>query len=336
MTESAVEVRGLIKTFGRFTAVNDIGFSVERGSIFGLLGANGAGKTTTIRILCGLLAATSGTVRLAGIDVTARPEEAKKRIGYMSQRFSLYRDLTADENLEFFGGLYGSAAAATASSRKKAFGEVGLEGMEGILAGELPGGIAQRLALACAVSHDPAVLFLDEPTAGVDPSSRRMFWDLIHAAARRGTTVVITTHYLDEAEYCDRIVLMHDGRIAAEGSPGELKSGVVDGAVLEISGPGVMVLEKRFAGETWVAETALFGDAVHVQTAAGVGEAEAKERVMRLAGEEGIGKPDVEAIVPSLEDVFLRVIDRAENAVAEDHRAEGGERAEGREGRHEG
>jgi ABC-2 type transport system ATP-binding protein len=282
---------------------------VERGSIFGLLGANGAGKTTTIRILCGLLDADSGYVRLAGTDVLTEPEETKRKIGYMSQRFSLYRDLTVDENLEFFGGLYRPEAATDPSHHRQVLEMVGLGGYGGELAGLLPGGIAQRLALACALSHEPSVLFLDEPTAGVDPVSRRRFWDLIHQATDRGTTVVVTTHYLDEAEYCDHIVLMHAGRIAASGGPDELKRHSIPGPVAEVTGVSGTLLESHLEKASWAVETSLFGDAVHLQGSAGMDFPELRKKVLETARDCGEPEPGVTSIVPSLEDVFLRVID---------------------------
>jgi len=309
MADTMIEVAGLTKTFGTFTAVDSIDFSVDRGSIFGLLGANGAGKTTTIRILCGLMTADAGRVRLADVDVRADPEAAKRRIGYMSQRFSLYRDLTAEENLEFFGGLYGANAAARSDGRRRLLDAVGLAGLERELAGDLAGGLTQRLALACAMVHRPPVIFLDEPTSGVDPASRRRFWDLIHDQADRGTTVVITTHYLDEAEYCDRLVLMHAGRIVASGSPGDLKRDAVPGPVLAVGGSDAMTLEDTLAAEAGVVETSLFGDALHLQFDTGWTEADARSLVeTAVRGRE----VSVDSIVPSLEDVFLRIIDRSE------------------------
>ena len=303
MPEPIIEVKNLLKRFGSFTAVDRVSLSVAKGSLFGLLGANGAGKTTLIRMLCGLMKADSGTISLAGIDVLGNPEEVKKRIGYMSQRFSLYRDLTADENLEFFGGLYTVKNTATAAGRYRILDSVGLSGMEKTLAGDLPGGISQRLALACAMSHRPAVLFLDEPTAGVDPSSRRLFWDLIHELAEEGTTVVVTTHYLDEAEYCNDIVLMHNGRIVAAGGPEELKRENVRGMVFEISGNGVSSLEAVLSAEPWVEELSLFGDSIHIQVETGLDADHVRSRIP--------GDFRIEGIPPSLEDVFLRVIDQS-------------------------
>ena len=311
MRNTAIEVSSLTKRFGSFVAVNHIDFRVDSGSIFGLLGANGAGKTTTIRMLCGLLAADAGSAVLDGIDVMAAPEAVKRRIGYMSQRFSLYRDLTVDENLEFFAGLYGASAAVDRSERLNRIAAVGLAGRENDLAGNLPGGLAQKLALSCAVAHHPAVLFLDEPTAGVDPASRRVFWNLIHELAEGGTTVVVTTHYLDEAEYCDQIVMMHAGGIVASGGPGELKERVIPGVVLEVEGERVMELTSLLGAESWILETALFGDSLHVQVQDGIGAQEASRRLAAAASNFGFTRIHIEPIVPSLEDVFLRVLEEA-------------------------
>ncbi|GAB4221618.1 MAG: hypothetical protein Kow009_11960 [Spirochaetales bacterium] len=216
-------VHRLHKRFGTFTAVDDLSFSVPRGSVFGLLGANGAGKSTTIRILCGLLAPSSGQAWVDGLDVNTRSEEVKNRIGYMSQKFSLYQDLTVKENLEFFGGVYGLRDRASRERTRWAIRTASLEGRENVLAGTLSKGYRQRLALVCALLHDPAIVVLDEPTSGVDPISRRRFWDLILSISGEGKTVLVTTHYLEEAEYCNSIVLMHQGKKIAEGSPMELK-----------------------------------------------------------------------------------------------------------------
>jgi len=214
----------LTRTFGRFTAVDSIDFAVSGGEIFGFLGANGAGKTTTIRILCGLLRPSSGLCLVDGIDVGRQPERVKRRIGYMSQKFSLYEDLTVAENLRFFGGIYGLDREEIDSRRSELFAKLGLTEVERRKPAELPLGWKQRVALASAVLHRPKIVFLDEPTSGVDPISRRQFWALIHSMAAGGTTVFVTTHYMEEAEYCDRISIMDNGRIAALGTPAELKA----------------------------------------------------------------------------------------------------------------
>ena len=223
MEKESVIAQGLTRKFGEFTAVDSIDFTVYRGEIFGFLGPNGAGKTTTIRILCGLLRPSGGSCLVDGLDVGSQPEEVKRRIGYMSQKFSLYEDLTVGENLEFFGGVYGLSRSRLAERRSRLLAELELERQERRMTADLPLGWKQRLALGCAVIHQPRMVFLDEPTGGVDPVSRRNFWTMIHAMAAEGTTVFVTTHYMDEAEYCNRISIMDAGRIIALGSPTELK-----------------------------------------------------------------------------------------------------------------
>ena len=221
---NAIEVRGLTRRFGAFVAVNDLTFDVRQGEIFGFLGSNGAGKSTTIRMLCGLLRPTSGTARVGGIDVGRDPEAVKQRIGYMSQRFSLYEKLTVDQNINFFGGVYGLSGERLAARRAFVLDMAGLRGRESTLTRDLSAGWRQRLSLGCAILHEPPIVFLDEPTSGVDPLSRRRFWRLIKELARGGTTVLVTTHYLDEAEHCDRIAIIHAGRLAALGTVAELKA----------------------------------------------------------------------------------------------------------------
>jgi len=232
--EFIVTARGLTRTFGKFTAVDSIDFDVSEGEIFGFLGPNGAGKTTTIRILCGLLRPTSGECRVDGIDVRKKPEQIKQRIGYMSQKFSLYEDLTVGENLQFFGGVYGLKDAEIARRQKELFHLLSLGEVERQKTAELPLGWKQRVALASAVIHQPKIVFLDEPTSGVDPISRRNFWALIHNMAAQGTTAFVTTHYMEEAEYCNRISIMEAGRIITLGTPGELKKSFGKNSVEEV------------------------------------------------------------------------------------------------------
>ena len=221
MTAPTIRAHGLTRRFGAFTAVDNISFSVGAGEVFGFLGANGAGKTTAIRMLTGLLAPTSGEAQVAGLDVASQMDQIRRRIGYMSQRFSLYDDLTVLENIGLYGGIYGLAGEQIAQRSSAMLKRLNLADD---LVGRLPLGWKQKLAFSVALLHDPAVVFLDEPTGGVDPITRRQFWELIYAAAERGTTVFVTTHYMDEAEYCDRISIMVDGRIAALGTPAELKA----------------------------------------------------------------------------------------------------------------
>jgi ABC-2 type transport system ATP-binding protein len=230
---AAIEVRDLTRRFGDFTAVEAISFAVEAGEVFGFLGANGAGKTTAIKMLIGLLAPSSGSARVAGFDVLAQPEEVRRRIGYMSQRFSLYDDLTVRENVTLYGGIYGLRDEEIRERSERLIGDLGLGGSRDTRVGALPLGWKQKLAFSVAMLHGPAVVFLDEPTGGVDPVTRRQFWEMIYAAAAEGTTVFVTTHYMDEAEYCDRISIMVDGRIAAMGTPSEVKAQLGAGSVDE-------------------------------------------------------------------------------------------------------
>lgn len=221
--EPAIRVRDLTRRFGNFTAVRGISFEVARGEVFGFLGANGAGKTTAIKMLTGLLLPTSGEARVAGYDVYRETESIRRRIGYMSQRFSLYEDLTVRENIELYGGIYGLSDARIAARSTELIDRLGLDEVRDTLVGSIPLGWKQKLAFSVAVIHEPAVVFLDEPTSGVDPITRRQFWEMIYTAASKGTTVFVTTHYMDEAEYCDRVSIMVDGAIAALGTPNELK-----------------------------------------------------------------------------------------------------------------
>jgi drug efflux transport system ATP-binding protein len=298
----AVEIRDLAKHFGAFHAVDGITFDVEEGEIFGFLGANGAGKSTTIRMLCALLTPTSGTARVLGIDVAQDPEEVKRRIGYMSQRFSLYEDLSVRNNLRFFGGVYGLRGQALADREAWAIEMSGLAGKEDLLTSSLPGGWKQRLALSCAVLHQPRIVFLDEPTSGVDPLSRRRFWGLIDAMSADGVTVFVTTHYLEEAEHCHRLALIHAGTLAAFGTVDEVKAVFRDRAVLEVTVPRVADALETLGGQDFVHEVAAFGTRLHVVVDDPVAGG---RRVVELLEAAGNGPAHTERIVPSLEDVFI-------------------------------
>jgi ABC-2 type transport system ATP-binding protein len=305
----AIELDRLTKRFGSFTAVDALTMTVNAGEIFGFLGANGAGKSTAIRMLCGLLAPTEGTGTVLGIDVSRDPEAVKRRIGYMSQRFSLYEDLSVRQNLRFFGGVYGLRGARAREREEWAIDMADLRGKEHRLTGELPGGWKQRLALACAVLHDPKVVFLDEPTSGVDPISRRRFWALIDEMSGYGVTVFVTTHYLDEAEYCHRLALIHAGRLAAQGTVGELKEVFAGRAVLEVTAPRLSEALELLGEQDWALETSVFGTRIHVV----VGDAEVgRQRI--TAALEGEGNPprSIDRIVPSLEDVFIHHVEEEE------------------------
>jgi ABC-2 type transport system ATP-binding protein len=305
-----IEVENLVKRFGPFVAVDGLAFEVAEGEVFGLLGSNGAGKSTAIRMLCGLLTPTSGKARVLDLDVGKDAEALKRRIGYMTQRFSLYEDLTVRQNLEFFGGVYGLRGKALGERRAWALRTAALEGKEDLLTRSLPGGWKQRLALACAVLHSPKVVFLDEPTGGVDPLSRRRFWHLIDAMAGEGVTLIVTTHYLDEAERCDRIALMHAGRLVALGTVPELKEVFAGRVLLEVTCPRFLEAQERLEGVPGVLEVSVFGTRLHVVVAeAEEGRTRIRERLER----DGNVPLTVERTVPSLEDVFIHLIE-AEDA----------------------
>jgi ABC-2 type transport system ATP-binding protein len=309
--EPAVSVRGLTRRFGDFIAVNAIDLEVARGEIFGFLGPNGAGKSTTIRMLCGILEPSSGEGRVAGCDIIRQPELIKTRIGYMSQRFSLYEDLTVEENIAFYGGIYRIPPKKLAQRAQWVISMAGLEERRRSKAGELSGGWKQRLALGCAMLHEPPVIFLDEPTSGVDPISRRAFWELINRLAAGGVTVFVTTHYMDEAEYCDRLAMIYRGELVALGSPSELKRGHMAEEVLEAACERPQDLLEELERLPGVRHAALFGRGAHVVTDDGVATETA------LAASPLAGQVRLRRVLPSLEDVFVSLIearDRAEGA----------------------
>jgi ABC-2 type transport system ATP-binding protein len=313
VSEPAVVAEELSRSFGAFLAVDRLSFQVETGEVFGFLGPNGAGKSTTIRMLCGLLRPSGGTARVGGFDVGCEPERVKERIGYMSQRFSLYLDLTVAENLRFYAGVYGLAEALWRERAAWAVEMAGLTGQEERLAGELAGGWKQRLALGCALLHEPPILFLDEPTSGVDPISRRRFWELIHRLRAGGTTVMVTTHFLDEAEHCDRLVLIYKGRIVALDRPAHLKRTALDGAVIEVLCPAGDRAVELLRQEPMVRQVTPFGRSVHVL----VDEPESgAARVRFRLQQAGIEPEAVTRIEPSLEDVFIHLIEATDARAA--------------------
>jgi ABC-2 type transport system ATP-binding protein len=308
----AVEVRELTRKFGEFVAVDRVSFDVAEGEIFGFLGPNGAGKTTTIKMLTGLLRPTSGSARVAGFDVQSEIEQVKLNIGYMSQLFSLYPDLTVLENVQLFGGLYGVTGDRFAERREWVVEMAGLRDRQGQMTGELPLGFKQRLALGCAVVHEPPILFLDEPTSGVDPISRRNFWDLIYEFAGGGTTVFVSTHYMEEAEYCNRLALMNRGSIIALDQPHSLKEAIQE-PILEVLADDAPRAVEVLQGAPGILEVTMFGRAVHAMVedeAAG-----AKEIPERLAAA-GHAAESIQPIEPSLEDVFVSFVRRSGGTVA--------------------
>lgn len=300
-----VVAEDLVKRFGNFIAVDHVSFYIARGEIMGFLGPNGAGKSTIIRILCGLLSATAGRVIVAGIDVSRDPEGVRERIGYMSQKFSLYRDLTVEENLRFFGGIYRVPHGELGQRMRFAIDMAGLNGREQALVGTLAGGWQQRLALGCAVLHRPPILFLDEPTSGVEPASRRRFWDLIHTLANDGVTVLVSTHYMDEAEYCHRAALINHGRLIASGSPAMLKQTALGGELLLIECDALGPTLAALADAPGVRDSSVFGNSLHVLVSDAT---KSLEELPDYLAAKGLRPAHMARIPPSLEDVFVQLI----------------------------
>lgn len=300
-----IETKELTKRFDSFVAVDQMSFKVKRGEIFGFLGPNGAGKSTTIRMLCGLLKPDSGSAIVNGIDVDQSPDKVKSTIGYMSQRFSLYEDLTVEENINFYGGVYGLRGGELRSRKEWVVEMAGLKGKEQSLTRTLSGGWKQRLALGCAILHNPPILFLDEPTGGVDPVSRRNFWDLIYDLSSEGVTVFVTTHYLDEAEHCHTIGLVYAGKLIALGSPSDLKQHLHRYSMYEVTTDRAVDAMDLLRKEPWVVETSMFGTAFHLSTTEMKHVDKMIESTLR---EKGIKAKRIEKIIPSLEDVFIHLI----------------------------
>ena len=311
--QPSVSVRNLVKRFGSFVAVDQISFEARPGEVFGFLGPNGSGKSTTIRILCGLLQPTSGEAYVAGLSVAAQPELIRRRIGYMSQKFSLYNDLTVIENVRFFAGMYN----VTGDDLRRRLGWVlemaGLAGREHSLTATLSGGWKQRLALGCAILHRPPIIFLDEPTSGVDPLSRRKFWELIQQLRRDGVTVFITTHYMDEAEYCNRLALIDRGKLIALGTPTQLKQSAFVGDLLLVEAAPLGAALQAIKRLPAVRDAAVFGNALHVV----VSQAENDlERLGTELASQGLAGVRIQRIRPSLEDAFVALTGQM---VAESH-----------------
>jgi ABC-2 type transport system ATP-binding protein len=309
---AAVSARALGRTFGAFVAVDGVSFDVARGEVFGFLGPNGAGKTTVIKMLAGLLRPTSGAATVAGRDVAADADAIKRRIGYMSQLFSLYADLTVEENIAFFAGLYGVAGERRSARRDWVLRMARLSDQRARLVRELSLGFKQRLALGCAALHEPEILFLDEPTSGVDPVSRRSFWDLIYALADAGTTVFVTTHYLEEAEYCHRLALMNRGRLVAADTPSGLKKAMRE-PLLELRTSDAPRAARALRDVPEVLAAGMFGRALHLTVTDPRAARPAIERALAGAG---LSAGALEPIPPSLEDVFIHLVRAAGGAVS--------------------
>ncbi|MBT1076272.1 ABC transporter ATP-binding protein [Geobacter grbiciae] len=313
MSDLAVTLRDLEKRFGDFVAVNRVSLDVKRGEIFGFLGPNGAGKSTTIRMLCGILQPTAGSGTVAGFDIVRQPEEIKKNIGYMSQKFSLYEDLTVEENIDFYSGIYRIPDANKKERKEWVIRMAGLTEHRASKTAILSGGWKQRLALGCAVLHEPPIIFLDEPTSGVDPISRRNFWDLIYHLAGGGVTVFVTTHYMDEAEYCDRLALIYRGELIALGTPAELKTRFMEEEIVEVRCSQPQDAMETIEAIPGMGHAALFGRTLHVVAQRADEAIPAIQESLTVGGFTVDG---IERIVPSLEDVFVSLIEARDRETA--------------------
>ncbi|HED07395.1 MAG TPA: ABC transporter ATP-binding protein [Ignavibacteria bacterium] len=303
----SIDVNELTKKFGSFTAVDNVSFSVAKGEVFGFLGANGAGKSTTIRMLCGILEPSSGDALVGGFSVMNEPDKVKREIGYMSQKFSLYNDLTVEENINFFGGVYGLYGKKLAERKKWVLGISDLKGKEKFITASLPGGIKQRLALGTAVIHKPAIVFLDEPTSGVDPIARRQFWELINEISGEGTTVLVTTHYLEEAEFCNKIILINAGKLIAQGTPDTLKKDYLKNKIIEVECDTPVLAMDILSKESFVDDTSIFGNNIHLSVN---GFYKNKSQVIEsLKTLSSIQIKRIDPIAPTLDDVFIYLLE---------------------------
>jgi ABC-2 type transport system ATP-binding protein len=313
MSSWAVKTEGLVKAFGSFIAVDQVTLGVKEGEIFGFLGPNGAGKSTTIRMLCGLLTPTSGRAFVKDMDVAEDPEQVRRNIGYMSQKFSLYDDLTVEQNIDFFAGMYGVPRERRRERKQYVLEMANLIEKRNSLTGTLAGGWKQRLALGCAVLHDPPILFLDEPTSGVDPIARGTFWDLIREMAQTGHTIFVSTHYMDEAEYCHRLALMYRGRVIALGAPSELRAGMSSHNLLQLDTTAPLDTMRALENVPGIGDVAVFGGGLHVTVDdLKSGMHSIRSRLL----EKGIAVRRLEKILPSLEDVFVALIEAEEKKTA--------------------
>lgn len=308
MGENVIEVRGLTKMFGRFKAVDDLSFDVARGEIFGLLGPNGAGKSTTIRMLCGLLSSTAGTATVGGFDINRQPEQVREHIGYMSQKFTLYKDLTVMENIRFFGGVYGLDRQRLKQRTEAVVAMARLAGLEDRLTGNLSGAVQQRLALGCAVLHEPPILFLDEPTSGVDPISRRHFWDLIQDLAAGGVTILITTHFMDEAEFCGRIGFISGGRMVAMDAPSGLKRQAVEEDLFDVALVEFRNAREQLLAVEGVLSASYFGARLHVFCGRNTFD---EASLAAALNAHGLKVMSLKKIEVTLEDAFVRLVEKS-------------------------
>ena len=310
--EYAIEIENLTKIFDKFTAVNNVGFKVKKGDVFGFLGPNGSGKTTVIRMIMGLISPTSGTGKVLGYDITTDNEKIRSHIGYMSQKFSLYDDLTVDENLDFYAGVYCVPKGKIDKKKKEILEMADLIGKENMITSNLSGGWKQRLALGCSIIHEPEILLLDEPTGGVDPIARRQFWDIIYDLSKKGVTVLVTTHYMDEAEHCNSIGFLYYGNILSLDTPNAMKEKIIDGDIVEIKVNNTLKSIELLKEKCNVRDASVYGAGIHVMTKPGVNLIELKEYLIQ----NHINVISIKKVRPTLEDVFIFLVEK-ENKIKE-------------------
>lgn len=304
--EYAIEIENLTKRFDKFVAVNNVSFNVKKGDVFGFLGPNGSGKTTVIRMIMGLISPTSGTGKVLGYDITTESEKIRSHIGYMSQKFSLYDDLTVDENLDFYAGVYCVPKDKIDKKKKEILEMADLIGKENMITSNLSGGWKQRLALGCSIIHEPDILLLDEPTGGVDPIARRQFWDIIYDLSKKGVTILVTTHYMDEAEHCNSIGFLYYGNILSLDTPNVMKEKIIDGDIVEIKVNNTLKSIELLKGKDYVRDASVYGSGIHVMTESDINLDELKEYII----ENNIQVNSIKKVRPTLEDVFVFLVEK--------------------------
>ena len=309
---NAIEIKHLTRKFGKFTAVNDVSFNVKKGEVFGFLGPNGSGKTTVIRMLMGLISPTSGKGKVLGYDIAKDNDKIREEIGYMSQKFSLYEDLTVEENLDFYGGIYGLSKDKLAIKKKEILKMADLKGREKMITSNLSGGWKQRLALGCAIIHEPKILFLDEPTGGVDPIARRNFWDLIYKLSEEGVTILVTTHYMDEAEHCNTIGFIYYGNLLTLDTPNNMREKAIDGDIIEIKVNDTLKTIEILKTKDKVREASVYGAGVHALVETDLPLTELEHYLIKHE----IGLSSIKKVKPSLEDVFIFLVNEENKNVA--------------------
>lgn len=309
--ENAIEIRNMTKIFGDFTAVNNVSFSVKKGDVFGFLGPNGSGKTTVIRMIMGLITPTSGTGKVLGFDVSTENEKIRSNIGYMSQKFSLYEDLTVEENLDFYAGVYNVPKDKIKVKKKEILEMADLVGKESMITSNLSGGWKQRLALGCSIIHDPEILLLDEPTGGVDPIARRQFWDVIYDLSKKGVTILVTTHYMDEAEHCNSIGFLYYGNILSLDTPNVMKEKIIDGDIVEIKTDKTLRTIELLKPKDNVKDASVYGAGIHVMTESNLNLNEVREFLI----ENNVEVHSIKKVKTTLEDVFVFLVEEENSKI---------------------